>query len=600
MLTRAHSPRPVFRLLSRFAWLALLASPAIAQQAQRVGQAPDDEDATRLRERAERPVDAAPAAAASAERAIGAGNLLFSMVGADNAACVRSIADVNGDGLDEVLVGIDESGTDNVFCLDGASSGAATVVWSLETSAGVSGGSPYGDQCLEVASDGDGNGKLNVLLGTAWGGRTAYELDGLAGATRWKFDTYLEPDSGWIYSLAEMSDVTGDGVTEVVFGTGSMLDRIYMVDGDSDGQATVLWSYAAPDATYSVRNLGDVNEDGDDDVLAAIGDNGDRLVCLDGGTSNPAGSVVWSYTPGTSVFACGVLPDVTGDGIDEAIAVLWTLDGSAIRCLNGATGGLVWSSTDVAEYGQMVDVLADVTGDGIDELIVSSWENAVQVLDGSDGTRVWKTTVGTTNGGDVWTARATPDLNGDGHEDVVAGSFDYHVYALDGDTGDVFWAYDTQNRVFSVHPVGDLNGDGRPEVVAGTQDTNNLTVAYVLEGDAGIAFPGLTQRTAGVIGASIQLEVTGPVGHIAWPAVSKNTASVTVPPFEGVLGLGNPLRFLPVGVIGPGAPYIWNGNIPPDPMLVGRTFHTQALVYDPGPPQVGSFTNIETLTIGEG
>jgi outer membrane protein assembly factor BamB len=130
-----------------------------------------------------------------------------------------------------------------------------------------------------------------------------------------------------------------------------------------------------------------------------------------------------------------------------------------------------------------------VTGDGLSELIVSSWENAVIVLDGSDGSLVWKTTVGTLNGGDVWTARAIGDLNGDGREDVIAGSFDTHVYALEGDTGQVFWAFRTGNRVFSVAPVGDLNGDGNPEVAAGTQDTTSSTVVHVLEGDAGIVPP---------------------------------------------------------------------------------------------------------------
>ena len=64
------------------------------------------------------------------------------MTAIDNASTVRPVDDVTGDGIDEVLVGIDESGTDNLFCLDGSSSGAATVVWSLETMDGVSGGSP--------------------------------------------------------------------------------------------------------------------------------------------------------------------------------------------------------------------------------------------------------------------------------------------------------------------------------------------------------------------------------------------------------------------------------------------------------------------------
>ena len=411
------------------------------------------------------------------------GDLLFNMVGGDNAECVRATADVNGDGRDEILVGIGESGTDNLFCLDGASSGSATVLWSLQTTGGVSGGSCYGDQSIVPISDTESNGHDNVLVGTAWGGRTAYDFDSLSGSEVWRFDTYQDVQSGWIYSLCETSDVSGDGVPEYAFGAGSESNAVYLVDGASSGsQASLRWKYSAGDAVYSVRNLGDVNADGTDDVLAAVGDDVDEIVCLEGDSKSSTGNVLWSYDPGVSVFACGVLSDITGDGVAEALAVLWTSSGSAVRCLDGTDGSLLWSSSEVASFGMQVDELEDVTRDGRQEVIVSSWENAVIVLDGADGSLVWKTSVGTTNGGDVWTARAIDDLNHDGRQDVIAGSFDYHVYALDGDNGSVLWAYDTGNRVFSVAPVGDLDGDGRPEVVAGTQDTTSNVVVHIIGG----------------------------------------------------------------------------------------------------------------------
>jgi hypothetical protein len=419
---------------------------------------------------------------------------LFYMLAADHVRCVRSIADVNGDGRDEVIAGIDESQADNIFCLDGASSGQATVVWSQHPISGASNGSPYGDDSIVPISDPDGNGYQNILVGTAWGGRSAHNLDGLAGAILWTFDTYTTPQSGWVYSLAELNDITGDGVPEAVFGAGSYYDSVTMLNGASSGAATAIWTYYAGDAVYTVRNIGDVNGDGDDDVLAAVGEDIDRLVCLDGGTTNPAGHVLWTYSPGVSVYAGGVLPDITGDGIDEAIAVLWTMGGSAVRCVNGATGAFLWASTQVTDYGMMVDILEDVTGDDHHEIVVSSWENAVIVLNGLTGGLVWKTTVGTLNGGDVWTARAIDDLNSDGYQDVVAGSFDTYAYAMDGTDGTVLWSYPTNYRVYSIYPVGDLNGDFTPEVVIGNQNLagSPLEVVHVLDASDVPAAPDFT------------------------------------------------------------------------------------------------------------
>ncbi len=460
---------------------SLLLLTGVASPAQ-----PQSQMAALLEARAEAPVEAR-----AAEPRMARGTQterLFFMTGADNASCVRSVADVTGDGRDDIVAGIDESGTDNVFLLDGASSGPATVVWTIETMDGVSGGSPWGDQSLTPISDTDGNGSQNLLLGTAWGGRAAYDLDSLDGAIQWRYDTYDATDSGWVYSLAQLDDITGDGVPEAAFGAGSDNDKVYMVDGASSGPATVIWEYQAADAVLSVCDLGDADGDGDHDVLAAIGDSGQQLVALSGGTASPSGQVLWTYPAGDTANACGVMPDVTGDGVQEALAVLWTTGGSAVRCLNGATGALVWSSTEVGDPGMMVDLLEDVTGDGTPEIVVGSWENAVIVLDGGDGSLVWKTVVGTLNGGDVWTARAIDDLSGDGSQDVIAGSFDYHVYALDGDDGAVLWTFDTNNRVFSVYPAGDLDGDGRPEVVAGTQDTNDNVVVHVLAGGSGAIF----------------------------------------------------------------------------------------------------------------
>ncbi len=415
---------------------------------------------------------------------------LFYMVGSDNAEVVRSVADVNGDQLEDIIVGIDESQEPNVFCIDGASQNVATVLWSFQPTDGASGGATWGEQAIEVISDSDKNGYSNILVGTAWGGRTAYNLDSQLGVVVWKFDTYLEPDSGWVYSMAELNDITGDGVPECAFGAGSFNDTAYLIDGASvGGQATVLWRWAAADGVVSVRDLGDVNGDGKHDPIFAVGDYGEAVVCIDGGSPGPNATVVWEYDADASVWSLGVLPDITDDGVDEALAVTWAANGNAIRAVNGATGIEIWATTEVFGGGYSAQIMPDINGDGHPEVIAGAKENAVTLLDGTDGTVIWKTPVGTANYGWVPSARATGDMNGDGVPDVVAASWDTYVYGMDGKYGHILWAFPTSNRVFSVHPVGDLTGDGVPDVVAGTQNTVNNIVVHVLDG--GAAWPAL-------------------------------------------------------------------------------------------------------------
>ena len=111
-------------------------------------------------------------------------------------------------------------------------------------------------------------------------------------------------------------------------------------------------------------------------------------------------------------------------------------------------------------------------------------------LDKHTGELVWKTSVGTTTGGDVWTARAIDDLDGDGFADVIAGSFDTFAYAMNGLNGHLIWTFPTNYRVYSVYPAGDLNRDGYPEVVVGNQNLSgaNNIVVHVLNGGSVAVF----------------------------------------------------------------------------------------------------------------
>ncbi len=122
----------------------------------------------------------------------------------------------------------------------------------------------------------------------------------------------------------------------------------------------------------------------------------------------------------------------------------------------------------------------------------------------------------------------------------------------------------------------DVNGDGTPEVAVGTQDTNSNTVFHLLEGDAGIAFPGLGLSGTGAISSPMTIEVTGAAGSFAQPAVAAGPANVAVSPFGGTLGLLPPLTLLTPGFVPTGGAYSLTVMIPDRPSLIGTTIYVQA------------------------
>ncbi len=407
--------------------------------------------------------------------------LLWSAPGDDNAACLRSISDINSDGINEIVVGHDifQDGH-NLFCYSGASNGTGTIVWSLETTGGASGGYFWGDECLSPGSDTDGNGYPNILAGLAGGGRFAASYDGADGSLIWQFDTYNEPASGWVYSIRELGDVNGDTVSDIIFGCGSDNDHAYCIDGSSAGTSpVVLWQLALPDACFSVSPIADVNEDGKPDALISSGDaDGHHVYCVSGGSIGAA-TVLWPYDAGSSVHSVTSCSDTNGNGAEDFVAGTW---GNGIRCGDGKTGQELWFNLMSGTYCMMLRRLADVSGDGIDEIIAGTWDNAVYLLNGSTGSILWQTPTGSLNGGDVWTVSAMNDIDGDGLQEVLAGSFDTRAYCLSGTDGAILFDYLTGNRVFSVFPGGDLNGDGITEMMAGTQDTTSNNVVFAISG----------------------------------------------------------------------------------------------------------------------
>jgi VCBS repeat-containing protein len=392
---------------------------------------------------------------------------------------VSSAGDVNGDGIDDLIIG-------------------------------ARGGDP------NTITDA---GESYVVFGSATGFDASLDLSTLDGTNGFVINGIAADDRSGI-SVASAGDVNGDGIDDLIIGAPfadpngtDVAGESYVVFGSAAGFDASL-DLSTLDGTngfvingideydfsgVSVSSAGDVNGDGIDDLI--IGATGG-----DPNGNNLAGE---SYV----VFGSDA-------GFDASLD-LATLDG---------TNGFVINGIDVNDRsGGSVSSAGDVNGDGIDDLIIgaagadsSSGESYVvfgsatgfdasldlSALDGTNGFLINGIDVNDLSGDSVSSAG---DVNGDGIDDLIIGArfaapngnslagesyvvfgsatgFDasLDLSALDGTNGFVINGIDASDRTgVSVSAAGDVNGDGIDDLIIGATGGNGFAgESYVIFGRA--------------------------------------------------------------------------------------------------------------------
>ncbi len=377
------------------------------------------------------------------------------------------IRDVNGDETPDVLAA-GQSGL--LYCLNGRSSGLADTFWTFNSRVDPQhSGALYYQRALSSIADLTGDGVDDVLIGTAWGSRSIYALSGVTGEQLWMFDTRFWGDGGWVGDVEAIPDINGDDIQDVIVaaagdGGSGGVRRVFALNGQN-GQ--FIWEGPAYESFYTCALINDVTSDGVRDV---VGGGTSWVVGING--INGTQRFLTSIGNGSPVFDMEPMgfanPEVNQS---EDIVVASAYRG--VYVIDGGNGSQLWFRPFDATNVYEVAAGSDITEDGVRDIYVGTVSGHLVCLDGRTGGEIWDIIPDPLDPSYVRSIEIVPDITADGNDDVVCGTLGDHLVVVDGLEGNIIFATMGNGTSAQVDVVGvmpDVDGNDQWEILMGNRE----------------------------------------------------------------------------------------------------------------------------------
>jgi hypothetical protein len=276
--------------------------------------------------------------------------------------------DVNGDGIDDIIVAAGPGGGPHVKTYDGITGKLLNSFLAYDPT--------FKGGVFVAAGDIDNDGKADIVTGAGPGaGPQVKVFSGADGSVLESFFAFDQSFTGGV-SVA-VGDVNGDGVADIITSAGPGGGPHINVFSGVD--LSVLESFFAFDPGFNggvFVAAGDVNGDGNSDIITAAGPGGGPHVKVFSGADL---AVLQSFDAFSAGFTGGVrvaCADVNGDGLADVITAAGPGGGPHVKVFSGKDGSTLNSffAFSSSFTGGVFVAAGDIDGKG-----------KVSVLDGTGG-----------------------------------------------------------------------------------------------------------------------------------------------------------------------------------------------------------------------